>query len=352
MIEYTGYSRSFIDKHWNAESLEDRPREGAPRVARTPAVMKLLANSRGRLKNNSNRKVSKRLSSTTNEISKSSVSRGFLELGLPYLRRPAVSRLSQKNKLDRFEWARSHRHFGINYWSKFFVSDEKNWYTDGYSNPQNEGVRETSAKNVPPKPKSKFPGHRMCWLGITPLGTSKLIMIPPGTSVNGTFYQKKILKPTFNEVKNRAVNGSRVDQKKLFRFKKWIFEQDFAPAHSTKANEQFLAENTPYHTPTLRSKRGEPYWMPPKLDDFWPIERLWAIWSNEVYAYPEPKTIAQVVRRVRKAHRETTVETLTKLFHELPARCNEIYRRKGARILPSWDYNKSPFKCNCKICSS
>ena len=102
MIEYTGYSKKFIFKHWDNDSLEDKPREGGPRTARTPAVMKKLASSRGRLRNNSNRKVSKRLSSTTNDISKSSVSRGFLELGLPYFRRPRVSRLSEKNKKERF----------------------------------------------------------------------------------------------------------------------------------------------------------------------------------------------------------------------------------------------------------
>ena len=352
MIEYTGFGHTFVYKQWDLDSLEDKPRCGAPRTARTPAVMKQLADSRGRLKDNSNRTVSKKLSSTTNPISKSSVSRGFLELGLPYFRRPSVSRLSKRNKKERYDWSRVYRRFGVKFWSKFFVSDEKNWYVDGYSNPQNQGVRETSAKHVQPKEKSKFPGHRMSWLGITPYGTSKLIIIPPGQSVNGDFYQNKILKPTFKDIKSRAANGSRIDQKKLFRFKKWIFEQDFAPAHSTKVNEKYLSENTPNHTPTLRSLKEEEYWMPPKLDDFWPIERLWAIWANQVFAYPEPKTVNQMIRRVRKAHRETTVKTLTKLFHELPARCNEIYRQKGGRIPASWDYHKSPHRCQCKTCSS
>jgi len=93
-------------------------------------------------------------------------------------------------------------------------------------------------------------------------------------------------------------------------------------------------------------------WMPPKLDDFWPTERLWAIWANEVFAYSEPETIQQMIRRVRKAHRETAVKTLTKLFQELPARCNEIYKQKGGRIPDSWSYEKSPFRCQCRVCSS
>jgi len=352
MIDYSEFSRGFVFKHWDADSLEDKPRVGAPRTARTPAVMKKIAGSRGRLKDNSNRTVAKRLSSTENQISKSSVSRCFLEHGLKYFRRPQVSRLSKRNTKERYDWSRAYRRFGIKFWSKFFVSDEKNWYTDGYSNPQNQGVRETSAEFVPAKEKSKFPGHRMSWLAITPYGTSKLIIIPPGSKVNGKFYQKKILIPTFKDVKNRTSDGARIDEKKLFRVKNWVFEQDFAPAHSTKVNQAFLSENTPKHTPTLRSLKDEDFWMPPKLDDFWPIERLWAIWANEVFAYPEPKTIQQMIRRVRKAHRETTVKTLTKLFHELPARCNEIYKQKGGRIPASWSYEKSPFRCQCTVCSS
>ena len=51
-------------------------------------------------------------------------------------------------------------------------------------------------------------------------------------------------------------------------------------------------------------------------------------------------------------YRETEEVTLTKLVHELPARIQEIYRMKGDRIHPSWDYEKSPYRCMCKVCNS
>ena len=54
----------------------------------------------------------------------------------------------------------------------------------------------------------------------------------------------------------------------------------------------------------------------------------------------------------KKRRWETEVKTLTKLFHELPARCNEIYRPKGGGIRASWSYEKSPCRCTCKLCSS
>ena len=65
MISYTGFSKAFVYKHWNADSLEDKPRCGAPRTARTERVMKKIGNSRGKMKDNSTRTVSKELSTTT-----------------------------------------------------------------------------------------------------------------------------------------------------------------------------------------------------------------------------------------------------------------------------------------------
>ena len=47
MIRETGFSRSFVDKHWNNLDMKDQPRSGPPRSAQTPAVMKDLAKCRG-----------------------------------------------------------------------------------------------------------------------------------------------------------------------------------------------------------------------------------------------------------------------------------------------------------------
>ena len=56
MARETACSLNFVKKHWNNENIEDCKREGRPRTARTPKVMKALADSRGRLSSNSNRK--------------------------------------------------------------------------------------------------------------------------------------------------------------------------------------------------------------------------------------------------------------------------------------------------------
>ena len=114
-----------------------------------------------------------------------------------------------------------------------------------------------------------------------------------------------------------------------------------------------MEENFPNHTPTLHRFRGKhPYYFPPKMDDFWPIERIWAILCDDVYREPRPKTIAMVMRRVREAVAKISPTTLTKLIHALPAKMQEIYRLKGKKIPPSFDPKKSPYACTCKVCSS
>ena len=132
-----------------------------------------------------------------------------------------------------------------------------------------------------------------------------------------------------------------------------IFEQDFAQPHSTNANEEFMEKNFPHHTPTLWRFQGKhELFFGPKWDDFWYVERDWAIMSQRVYRNPRPTNIAAVMRRLRDEVRNHDPKTLMRLCHELPAKMNEIHRLKGKKIPSNFDPRKSPFACNCEICSS
>ena len=89
-----------------------------------------------------------------------------------------------------------------------------------------------------------------------------------------------------------------------------------------------------------------------KWDDFWSIERLWAIYSQEVYRNPRPSHIDVVMRRLREAVRNTDPNNLIELIHELPAKMNEIHRLKGQKIPSNFDPRDSPFACTCDVCNS
>ena len=130
-----------------------------------------------------------------------------------------------------------------------------------------------------------------------------------------------------------------------------VFEQDFAQPHSTNVNQKFMEENFPSHTPTLWRYEGEDeLFFGPKWDDFWPIERYWGISSQRVYRNPRPTNIKGVMRRLREEVRNTDPKTLMKLVHDMPAKMNEIYRLKGAKIPSNFDARKSPFACKCSVC--
>ena len=88
----------------------------------------------------------------------------------------------------------------------------------------------------------------------------------------------------------------------------------------------------------------------PKWDDFWSIERLWAIHSQRVYRNPRPTHISGVMRRLREEVRNTDPKTLTRLVHELPAKMNEIYRLQGKKIPVNFDPRKTQHACKCDVC--
>ena len=94
-----------------------------------------------------------------------------------------------------------------------------------------------------------------------------------------------------------------------------------------------MENHFPAHTPTLwRYEDNDPLFFGPKWDDFWPIERLWAIQSQRVYRNPRPTHISGVMRRLREEVRNTDPKTLPRLVHVLPATMDEICRVEEKRF--------------------
>ena len=131
-----------------------------------------------------------------------------------------------------------------------------------------------------------------------------------------------------------------------------IFEQDYATSHGTKKNHQFMVDHFPDFTPTLYSKQeGFENVFGSKFDDFWWIERIWAILAKDVYRNPAPKTINAVIKRLRKAVKNFDQKTLVKLVHQSHARMMQIWKNKGKKIRPNWKSKDTPWHCKCQICN-
>ena len=112
-----------------------------------------------------------------------------------------------------------------------------------------------------------------------------------------------------------------------------------------------MEKHFPAHTPTLWRYEGkDPLFFGPKWNDFWSIERLWAIYSQRVYRNPRTTHISGVMRRLREEVRNTDPATLTKLVHTPPAKMNEVYWLKGAKIPSNFDHRQSEFASKCSVC--
>ena len=353
IVTALGKSKHFVSK-WCKRDLSDHsnfydsPRKGAPVTALTPENMAKLAACEGKLGQ------SKTVLRDKLGISSGSITNGFKKLCLFAYRRGVQSRLKKKHVKIRFKTSKIMRHKDVKFWERFAITDEKIWTVDGYFNPQNDRVRAKCKEDVESVERDKFPGKRMVWLGMSARALTPLVHFKG--SVNGSVYQEKVLKKVIlhDVLQRKKTKGLPIHKRKMFtKNSDMIFEQDFAQPHSTNANQQFMEEHFPAHTPTLwRYEDTDPLFFGPKWDDFWSIERLWAILSQRVYRNPRPTHISGFMRRLREEVRNTDPKTLTRLVHELPAKMNEIYRLKGKKIPGNFDHRKSPHACKCSVCES
>ena len=88
----------------------------------------------------------------------------------------------------------------------------------------------------------------MVWLGMSALALTGLVHF--NGSVNGTVYREKVVLE--DVLKRKKTKGEPIHKRKMFkRHQDMILEQDFAQPHSTNANQEFMENNFPAHTPTL-----------------------------------------------------------------------------------------------------
>ena len=95
--------------------------------------------------------------------------------------------------------------------------------------------------------------------------------------------------------------------------------QDGAPAHTalslpkTGANETYrILPDWPANSPDLNL-----------------VENLWGIMDENTYRDPEPKTMAQLKRRLSEEWTNIPLKTLQELSHSMPRRLKNVIKNKG-----------------------
>ncbi len=118
----------------------------------------------------------------------------------------------------------------------------------------------------------------------------------------------------------------------------FILEQDHASVHDSHETQEWLLHQGINFISSEDS--------PPKLDDLWPIERVWAVMTQQVYAFLPPENLSELRIRIENAWKGFNPKTLKKLVHEIPFRIKAIIKNEGERIPRPLGH------CLCDICAS
>ncbi len=120
----------------------------------------------------------------------------------------------------------------------------------------------------------------------------------------------KVLEKIFEE---RLVSS----HQRLFPTGEWWFQQDNDPKHHANIITKWLHEHGIQHID-----------WPPYSPDLNPIENLWQILKNKVYAR-RPRNVEQLKRYIREEWKLIPTYVLRRLVQSMHKRCLAVIKRKG-----------------------
>ena len=161
---------------------------------------------------------------------------------------------------------------GVRKVQKTIFSDEKLFLVQQSHNAQNNRVYSVAFEDLPEKVRTvqRFQNSNavMVWGAISEKGKLRLIFIDRGVKINKEYYQREILESVLKP-----------EARRLFPEGGWTFQQDSAPAHKAKVNQEWCKVNCP-------SFISEQEW-PPSSPDLNPLDYcIWGLLESKVNAKP------------------------------------------------------------------
>lgn len=151
-----------------------------------------------------------------------------------------VHALNSKQKKLRLERAKELKCLAASgEFPNIVFSDEKMFTIEQFVNKQNDRVwvRERSNNNLDMRlaTRSHHPAQIMVWAAVTADGRSPLVFLEPGVKVNATNYREMVLEAALKPW-----------AQKHFGSRPWTFQQDSAPSHKARVNQDWLKTNVPH----------------------------------------------------------------------------------------------------------
>ena len=217
------------------ESLVDKPRSGRP--SSLTRVAKIVISKSVGKRHQSTRKLARRLTARGHKTSKTAIHRYLREkLGLKSYKRPRNPRLTEKQRVHRLKFCKERLNWSAKDWANVVFSDEAPFHLFEPSNRQTDRVWDSDAQNIPPVLTSKFPPHLMVWGAMSANAVSELHILPQKCTVNAKYYVDNILAgPCKSAFARRRSKGTILERKLCENMSNAIFQQDGAPAHTSKS---------------------------------------------------------------------------------------------------------------------
>ena len=141
--------------------------------------------------------------------------------------------------------------------------------------------------------------------------------MPQGQTVDAEYYIEDILE---KEVKPLLKRSKRTNEATTNK-RRFTFQQDGAPAHTSKQAQDWCLQNPPNFI-------NKDDW-PGNSPDLNPMKNLFSILNEKVYCDPELQTLDELKKRIRKAWRGITIDCLKSLLHSMPKCLESVIVKNG-----------------------
>lgn len=200
-------------------------------------------------------------------------------------------------------------------WRNYITTDEAWFYMSNCNGKRRIQYVSRDIKNPKLEVFQRREAHSkgfMVWAGISARGKTRLHFIDPGAKINSQYYIDRVLKPFLVR-----------DAKRLYPNMDFIFHQDSAPSHMSKATAEFMEGKI--------KVLAKEEWIP-KSPDAAPMDYfVWGYLKRLLWA-KKVKDMAGLKRALQKVWRELPQNLINKALEAWPKRVYKIFKAKGHQI--------------------
>ena len=246
------------------------------------------------------------------------------DLGIRARKQRLVQRLTFHHKAKRLAFAQGH--LSVDF-SKWMFTDAHQIYI-GVARHKGSSTTMVPRGVNPTVEYTKDPPRIKVYGGITVHGFTRLLLVTGTTGRRSRYLDatnKRAKGVGSEEYRKDVLPWLFQEGKRLFKKRKWTFQQDGDGAHRSKETTDVLRQMS------TRENVQVVFDWPPMSPDLSPIENAWALLDRKVAAL-QPTTLDELIGAAQRAWKELSQAGMGKrLVESVPRRLEEVVQMKGDR---------------------